>query len=113
MIDHAAPVDLAPGVMGMEDCASLVARLRNKKAVTEKYSLLHFAGTQQPPDSHGPDSVYWYPGTGSPAGAPSKVKSDMAPLLRMLQSGSPRPGVPPPSKDVPFQGSGQYTLFAL
>ena len=52
IIDHAplrrafyAPfVDLPPGAIGLEVCANLCRHLKDKKTITEKYSVCHFLG---------------------------------------------------------------------
>ena len=38
------------------------------------------------------DKVYWLPGTGDPVDGLTKVRSDMVPLLRIMESGRFNPG---------------------
>ena len=74
-------VDTSTSMLGVQDCRSLVAHLRNKKTVEEKYVARHFSGIQL-------DYTYWLPGTQNAADCLADVKRDMAPLLRILQLGA-------------------------
>ena len=55
MIDHMALLRefyapfsrISPGMVGMEDCESLFAHLKNRKMITEKYLVRHFLSIQQ------------------------------------------------------------------
>ena len=100
MIDHMALirefyapfVGLSPGMVGMEDCESLFSHLRNKKMVTEKYLIRHFLSIQQALEDGDLENVYWLPGTENPADGMTKVKSEMLPILSLLEHGEFRPG---------------------
>ena len=45
-------------------------------------------------------NVYWLPGLGNPAHGLTETKSDMGPLLRLLESGTYNPGALRPKQDV-------------
>ena len=55
MVDHMlllkefyGPIEgMNPGVAGLEDCESLVTRLRTKKMIAEKFLARHFLVAQQ------------------------------------------------------------------
>ena len=47
------------------------------------------------------NNVYWLPGAENPADGLTKVKSDMVPLLRLMESGTYAPGVLSPLKGLP------------
>ena len=87
-------------MIGFGDCESLFARLRNKKAIAEKYSARNFLGIQQSLGSNELDNVYWLPGTDSPADGLTEVESDMVPLLHVFKSGTFRPGILGPLRGI-------------
>ena len=39
------------------------------------------------------DNIYWLPGTGSPADGMTRMKSEMSPMLNLLEFGAFHPGV--------------------
>ena len=100
MVDHMslirefyAPfVDISPGMVGLEDCESLFNHLRNKKMITEKYLVRHFLSIQQALEDGELENVYWLPGTENPADGMTKVRSEMAPMLQLLETGEFHPG---------------------
>ena len=100
MVDHMslirefyAPfVDIPPGMVGLEDCESPFYHLRNKKMITEKYLVRHFLSIQQALEDGELENVYWLPGTENPADGMTKVKSEMVPMLQLLETGQFHPG---------------------
>ena len=98
-------VDSGRGMLGVEDCGSLLIRLRSKESITEKYGVRRPLGKQQPLVNREMDNVFWLPGTGNLAGGSAKVKSDTIPLSRMLQLGFFCPGALRRLTGAPFQGS--------
>ena len=100
MVDHMALirelytpfVGLSPGMAGSEDCESLFNHLRAKKMVTEKYLLRHFLCIQQSLEDKELDNIYWLPGTENPADGMTKMKSEMSPMLNLLEFGEFHPG---------------------
>ena len=94
----------SPGIVGLGDCESLFARIKNKKITTEKFSVRHFLATQQALGAQELDNVYWLPGLGNPAGGPTKTNSDEVPLLRLWEPGARNPGTLPPLKGSPSRG---------
>ena len=76
-----------PGVAGLEDCGSLFTSLETKNMIAETYLVRHRAIIQQALGEGDLENVYWLPGTGNPAGGLTKVRSDMFPFLRLLESG--------------------------
>ena len=96
MMDNAASwrgsytplVNLSPDMAGLKDCESLFTDPETKRMVAEKYSFRHFLPVHQALGRGGLDNVHWPRGPENPADAPTKVKSDLAPLSRLLQTGS-------------------------
>ena len=58
----------------------------------EKYLALRGLRTQQALEGGELDNAYWAPGTENQAAGLTKVRSDMAPLLRLFESGHFNPG---------------------
>ena len=98
-------VDASPGMAVMEDCESLT-HLRNKKTIAEEYPARHFLGIQQNLENGKVGNVYWLPCPENLADRPAKVKSNTAPLLRLLQSGLSRPGALRLSRWVAIRENG-------
>ena len=84
--------DLFPGMVGFEDCESPFARLRNNEVGAERFLVRRFCATQQPFELKELDNAYWIPGFENPADGLTKLKGDLAPLSRLLESGSYKPG---------------------
>ena len=115
MVDRAALLrefsanfaDVSPGMVRMEDCESLFSHL-HERATSGKHFARHFLGVQHSPDHVELDSVFWLSGPENPAGGLPKIKSNMEPSFRMLQSGSFRPGTLRSLRRVAFRryGSG-------
>ena len=93
-------VGLSPGTAGLEDCESLFSHLRTKRMITEKYLVRHFLSIQQSLDNKELDNIYWLPGTENPADGMTKVKSEMPPMLHLLEFGEFHPGFLRPLKGV-------------
>ena len=53
----------------------------------EKYLARQYVGIQQPLEEGELDNGHWPPGSENPADGLTEVRSDMAPLRRLLQSG--------------------------
>ena len=85
---------------GLADCESLLNRLRTKKMITEKYLVRHFLSIQQSFEDKELDNVYWLPGTENPADGATKVKSEVLPVLTLLESGEFHPGTLRPLRGV-------------
>ena len=85
-------VDVYPGMVGLEDCESLFAHLRRKKMTTEKSLGRQLLAIQQAIEMKELGNVYWIPGLENPAGGLTRLKSDLVPLLRLIESGSYNPG---------------------
>ena len=84
--------DVYPGMVGLEDCESLFAHLRRKKMTTEKSLGRQLLAIQQAIEMKELGNVYWIPGLENPAGGLTRLKSDLVPLLRLIESGSYNPG---------------------
>ena len=87
-------------MVGMEDCESLFSHLKNRKLITEKYLIRHFLSIQQYVEDGDLDNVYWIPGLENPADGLTKIKSDMGPILSLMETGSFRPGLLRPLKGL-------------
>ena len=67
----------------------------------------HFLSIQQPIGEGGLDNAYWFLGAENPADGLTKVRSAMAPRLRLLESGRFNPGSLRPLQGVAWaEGSG-------
>ena len=93
---------LSPGTVRPEHCESLPTHLENKKIIREKFLVRRDLSTQQASEMQELGNVHWIPGLGNLADGLARTKSDMVPLLRLLQSGVYNPGISPPIKDIAF-----------
>ena len=89
-----------PGVEGLEDCESLLTHLKTEKMIAEKCLVRRFLSIQQFLGEGDLENANWLPGTENPADSLTKVRSDMVPLLRLLESGAFCPGHLRPLKSV-------------
>ena len=55
-------INYSPGMVGLEDCGSLLARLEDNKIITENCSIRHFLAIQQALETQELGNVYWLPG---------------------------------------------------
>ena len=82
--DFYEPLDnLAPGAAGLEGSESLLIHLRTKKISTGRIQQTLELGEW--------GNIFRLPGMENPADASTKIRSDMAPLLRILESGRVTP----------------------
>ena len=75
-------------MIGLEYWGSLATYLRTNEAIGDEYLACHFREIQQGSGNDELGNVYSLPGASRLAGGPANVKSDIVPLLRMLQLGS-------------------------
>ena len=68
--------------------------------VTEKYLARHFLSTQQFLEDGELENVYWPPGTENPADGLTELRSEMGPVMALLETGSFRPGILRPLKGL-------------
>ena len=92
-----------PGLAGLEDCESLFTHLKTRRMIAEKYLVRHFSSTQQFLGEGDLDDEYWLPATGNPADGLTKVRGDVAPPSRLLESGCFGPGSLRPLKAVDWK----------
>ena len=88
------------GKVELEDCESLFTHLQTKKTIAEKYLARRFLSIQHALEGGALDNVFWVLGAGNPAGGLAEVRSEMAPLLRLLECGHFNPGSSRPSRGV-------------
>ena len=86
-ISRAICQPVAEGI-GLEYWGSLATYLRTNEAIGDEYLACHFREIQQGSGNDELGNVYSLPGASRLAGGPANVKSDIVPLLRMLQLGS-------------------------
>ena len=79
---------LSLGFVSLEGCESLLTHLKNRKLFTMKFSVRHSRANRQPLETQELDNVYWLLGLENLADGLTKTQSDMAPLLRLLESGT-------------------------
>ena len=84
-------------------CESLFTHLKTRQMVAEKYLVRHFPSTPQALGAGDLENAYWLPGSENPAGGLTRVRSDVVPILRLLESGELRPGHLPPLKGVDWK----------
>ena len=60
---------------------------KTERMIAEGYSVHHFLSIRQALDEGDLGNAYWLPGAENPADGLTKVRSDMVPLLRLLESG--------------------------
>ena len=87
-------------MVGLENCRSLFTQSTSKKMRTERYLGRHFLRIQQALEEADLDNVCRLPGVRNPAAGLTKVRSDMVPLLRLLESGRFNPGSSRPLKGL-------------
>ena len=83
---------LNQGLVVLGDCKIPFPQLETRKAIADKFLARRFLIAQQALEVGEQDNGYWLPGTGNPADGLTKVRSDLAPLLRLLDSGGFPPG---------------------
>ena len=88
---------------GLGDCESLLTYLKTRKMIAEGNLARHVLSTQQGLEAGDLDNAYWLPGADKPAGGLTKMRSGAVPLLRLLESGCPRPGSLRPLKEVAWK----------
>ena len=79
-----------------------------KKMIAEKYLVRHFLSIPQPKEGCELDNANWLPAAGNPANGLTQVRSDMAPLLRLLESGHLRP-----LNGVAWKGQGTVASMGI
>ena len=84
----------------MGDCESLFTHRKNRKTIAEKYLVRHFLRIQQFIEEGDLDNVYWIPGTENPADGLTKIRSEMGPILALLETGRFQPGLLRPLKGL-------------
>ena len=73
---------------GREGCESLFAQLKDNKIATEEFPVRHCLAIQRAAETQELGNVFWLPGLGNPADGLARTKSDMAPLLGLLEFGA-------------------------
>ena len=68
--------------------------------VAEKFLVRHFLSIQQFVEEGDLDNVYWIPGTENPADGLTKIRSEMGPILALLETGRFQPGLLRPLKGL-------------
>ena len=81
-----------PGAAGLEDCECVFTTLNTQRKIAEEYSVRHFVSIQRAVGDGHLENAYWPPGTVNPADGHTKVRSDVAPPLRLPASGPSYPG---------------------
>ena len=83
--DCYAPFEgLSPEMIGLEDCDSLSTHLKTWKPITEKNAGRYFLSIRQPFEQFKLGNMNWSPGMENPADGLARVRSEMAPLFRLL-----------------------------
>ena len=108
MIDHMALLReffapfsrMSPSLVETEDCESLSAHLGNRKMITEKYLARHSLSIHQFFEEGELGDVYWIPGPENPTDGLTKIKSEMGPILALLEPDRCQPGLLRPLKGL-------------
>ena len=85
--------DISPGMVGMEACESPPTPRKTKGIIEERNLVRPSLGIQQFFGKGDLDTVNGLPRLEIPADGMTKVKSDILPLLRLLESGACHPSV--------------------
>ena len=75
---------LSFGLAGLEEFGSVFTHLKNKKTITEMFSVRHFLAIQRALEKQELRNVFWLPGSGNPADGLTRTKNGAAPPLRLL-----------------------------
>ena len=118
-VDHMSPLRNVyapfegpyPGMVGQEDCESPFTRLATKRAIAEKYLALNFLSIHQALGPGELDKVYRLPGTGAPADRLTEVRSDIVPLLQILESARFYPGSARPREGRDLEGGTRMCVI--
>ena len=89
---------LSPGLAGLEDCENLFTRRKKSEMITGKFLAMHFLSIQQALEQKDLDNVYRIPGKENPADGLTKLRCEILPLLRLLESLAYNPGILRPLK---------------
>ena len=81
---------------------------KTMKMIAEKYSARLSSSIQKALEEGELDNVNWAPGPQDPADDLTKVRCEMAPLLRPLESGHSKPGPSRPPKGVAWKGKAAH-----
>ena len=92
--------DVPPAMGGLGDGESLFTNLKGKKAAPGRFLVRRLLAIQQTLVSQELDNAYWLPGLGNPADGKTQTKSNVAPLLHLLESGAYNPGALRPLQSV-------------
>ena len=68
------------------------------KMITGKFLARYSLSIQQALEHKELDNAYWIPGKGNPADGLTKLRSEVLPLLRLLELGPYNPGISRPLK---------------
>ena len=92
-----------PDLSGLEGCEGLCTNLKTKKMIAEKLLVRRSMSIQQALGEGELENAYWFPGAENPAGGIAKVRGDVVPLLRLLESGCLSLGNPRPLKGAAWR----------
>ena len=100
-----------PGLVGMEDCESLLTHLENRKMVTEKYLARHVLSIQQFLEDGELENVYWILGTENPADGQTNLRRETGLIMALLETGRFQPGILRPLRGWPLGNDGAFSPF--
>ena len=89
-----------PGYSGDGGLRKFVHPLGNRGMNTEKYLVRHLLSIQQFLEEGDLDNAYWPPGTEHPADGLTESRSEMGPILALLDTGRLQPGLLRPLKGL-------------
>ena len=87
--------------------------MNTEKMVTEKYLVRHLLSIQQASEEGDLDNAYWLPGAENPADGLTRVRCDLVPLLRLLESGGFHRGPVRPLRGVTRRVATDVCNFAI
>ena len=90
-------------MVGSEDCERPCTHLRKNRLIAEKFPARRLQAIRQATELKEFDNVHWIPRLGNPADGLPKLKSDVVPLLRLIESGSYNHGTPRPLNGAAFR----------
>ena len=101
---YARLMDLSRRLIALEDCECPFTNLKNTGPTTEKFPIRHFLASTQFLETEELGNANWLRRVENPTDCLAEVRSDMLPLLRLMESVASYPGAlrPLPNLDLPI-----------
>ena len=87
------------GILSDRDLDTPKTNMKSE-SITEKFLARRFLSIQQALEEKELDNAYWIPGKENRADGLTKLRSEISPLLRLLESGAYTPGMLRPLRGI-------------